>query len=200
MARKRTSKKGRRITRRWSRACRRCSRWFAKLRRAVARRLRPWCPAVEVDLQGRRGRRLRKTIGIVTRSHLTGLGVTPPEHLLVVVQRTVVLEERPLAALMQVFEDGPGRKRHVVFLALRAGEQKVGDEEVVATLRQQLQHIVATELGRVRSMPLAASSVQPEVELSPPMTAQGSTALDELVPSPEVFGSVGGAFPTLAGR
>ncbi len=200
MARKKTNKKGRRITRRWSRACRRCSRWFAKLRRAVARRLRPWRPAVEVDLQGRRGRRLRKTIGIVTRSHLAGLSVTPPEHLLVVVQRTVVLEERPLAALMQVFEDGPGRKRHVVFLALRAGEQKVGDEEVVATLRQQLQHIVATELGTVRSMPLAAARVQPEVELSPPMTAQRSTALDELVPSPEVFGSANGVFPTVTGR
>ena len=200
MARKRTSKKGRRITRRWSRACRRCSRWFAELRRAVTRRLRPWHPAVEVDLQGRRGRRLRKTIGIVTRSHLAGLAVTPPEHLLVVVQRTVVLEERPLAALMQVFEDGPGRKRHVVFLALRAGEQKVGDEEVVATLRQQLQHIVATELGTVRSMPLAASRVQPDLDLVPLMPAQGSTALDELVPSPEVLGSASGVFPTLAGR
>ena len=70
----------------------------------------------------------------------------------------------------------------------------------MATLRQQLQHIVATELGTVRSMPLAAARVQPEVELSPPMTAQRSTALDELVPSPEVFGSANGVFPTVTGR
>src|SRR5690606_26440843 len=106
---------------------------FAALRRWIAARLRPWRPAVAVDVNGSCGRRLRGTIARVTRTHFAALGVTPPGHLLVVVQRTFLDEERPLAALLQVFEDGAVQRRHVLFLALSVDGRQVGDEEVIAT-------------------------------------------------------------------
>lgn len=133
------------------------------VRRVVAARPRPWRPAVAADVSGKRGRRLRRTIARVTRTHFRALGVTPPGHLLVVVQRTVVDEVRPLTALLQVFEDGDRHRRHVLFLALSVDGRQIGDEEVIATLRQQLQRVVADELGTLRlTVPLEpARSRQP---------------------------------------
>ena len=79
--------------------------------------------------------------------------MAPPDHLLVVVQRTVRLEERPLESLLQVFEDAEGHRRHVLFLALTASGRDVDDEELLAMLRQQLQRVVAPQLGTPVSMP-----------------------------------------------
>ena len=93
--------------------------------------------------------------------------MAPPGHLLVVVQRTVVLEERPTESLLQVFEDAGGRRRHVLFLALTAGEREVDDEELVATLRQQLQRVVAPQLGTLLSTPQEPVAVRPESEPTP---------------------------------
>lgn len=79
----------------------RCGRWVTGMRRVLDARLRPWRPAVESNVSGRRRRRLRRAVTRVTREHLDGLGIAPPEHLLGVVQRTVELEERLLASLLQ---------------------------------------------------------------------------------------------------
>lgn len=190
MARRRS--RGRRAAKRlvapFAAAWRWSARQVARLRRALAAHLRPWRPAVAVDVNGSRGRRLRGTIARVTRSHFAALGVTPPEHLLVVVQRTVVEEERPLAALLQVFEDGAGRRRHVLFLALSVGGRQVGDEEVIATLRQQLQRVVADELGTLRlRVPLEPARGRLPAAVVPLRREPEPPPFDEEVPPPEVY-------------
>ncbi len=121
-----------------------------------------WRATVEADVDGRRGRRLRRAITRVTRDHIAGLGVTPPGHLLVAVQRTVELDERPLASLLQVFEDAEGRRRNVLFLALTAGGREMDDGDLLATLRQQLQRVVSGELGTPVSLARAAAETGPE--------------------------------------
>ena len=139
-----------------------CGRRLAKVRRALCER--PWRPTVEADVEGRRGRRLRGAIARVTRDHLGGLGVTPPDHLLVVVQHAVAQGERPVESLLQVFEDGEGRRRHVLFLALTTGGREREDEELLATLRQQLQRVAAPQLGTPVELPgePAPGRVEPE--------------------------------------
>ena len=154
--------------------------------RVVARWIRPWRPVVAADVKGKRGRRLRKEIGRVTRTHFHALGVTPPAHLLVVVQRTVVEEDRPLAALLQVFEDGENRRRHVLFLALSAGGEQVSDEGVLATLRQQLQRVVADELGTLRlSVPLEPARVRTPAVVVPMRQDQEPPPFEDEAPLPE---------------
>ena len=148
-ARKR--KRGRRAAGPASRMGSWCGRRFAAVRRALCER--PWRPTVEADVEGSRGRRLRRAIARVTRDHLHGLGVAPPEHLLVVVQYAVALRERLLESLLEVFEDGEGRRRHVLFLALVAEGRERKDEELLATLRQELQRIAAPQLGTPVEMP-----------------------------------------------
>jgi len=181
-------------TRRWaagialpvSRASAWCRSRIMSTGRVVARWIRPWRPVVAADVSGKRGRRLRKEIGRVTRTHFRALGVTPPGHLLVVVQRTVVEEDRPLAALLQVFEDGEGRRRHVLFLALSAGGEQVSDEGVLATLRQQLQRVVADELGTLRlSVPLEPARVRTPAVVVPMRREQEHPPFDEEAPPPE---------------
>jgi hypothetical protein len=151
-------------------------------------------------VNGKRGRRLRKAIARVTRSHLRALGVTPPGHLLVVVQRTVVEEERPLAALLQVFEGGEGQRRHVLFLALSVAGRQVSDEEVVATLRQQLQRVVADELGTLRlSVALEPARVRPAAALVPIRRGEEMPPFEDEAPPPEAFeGYDDGAFAVAA--
>jgi hypothetical protein len=170
--------------------------------RGFVTRVRPWRPAVAADVNGKRGRRLRKAIARVTRSHLRALGVTPPGHLLVVVQRTVVEEERPLVALLQVFEDGDGRRRQVLFLALSVEGRQVSDEEVVATLRQQLQRVVADELGTLReSVPLEAARARPAAALVPIRRVEEMPPFEDEAPPPEAFeGYDDGAFAVAAER
>ena len=154
--------------------------------RVVVRWIRPWRPVVVADVNGKRGKRLRRTIGRVTRTHFRALGVTPPGHLLVIVQRTVVEEDRPLAALLQVFEDGDGRRRHVLFLALSAGGEQVSDEGVLATLRQQLQRVVSDELGTLRlSVPLEPARMRTPVAVVPLRLEQEPSPFDEEAPPPE---------------
>lgn len=167
-------------------------RWLvtqsSKLRGAVAARLRPWRPAVAADVSGKRGRRLRRTVARVTRTHFRALGVTPPGHLLVVVQRTVVEEEHPLAALLQVFEDGEGHRRHVLFLALSVDGRQVGDEEVIATLRQQLQRVVADELGTLRlAVPLEPARSRPPAAVVPIRREPEPPPFDEEAPPIEAY-------------
>ena len=175
-----------------------CQRRVAGLWRAAASRLRPWRPAVEADVCGKRGRRLRRQVARAARGHLRALGVTPPGHLLVVVQRTVTMEGRPLQALLQVFEDAPGRTRHVLYIALTVGARRSSDEDVVAMLRQQLRHVVASELGAPRPVaveapaePPAAVGVDPAPEPSP---------LDELMLPGATASDRNGAFPADVAR
>lgn len=145
---------------------------------------------------------MRGTVARVTRSHFAALGVTPPAHLLVVVQRTVVEEERPLAALLQVFEDGAGRRRHVLFLALSVEGRQVSDEEVIATLRQQLQRVVGDELGTLRlSVPLEPARARPAAAVVSIRRSQEPPPFEEDVPPPESFESYNdGAFAVAAER
>ena len=143
-----------------------CGRRLQAIGRAISER--PWRPAVEADVEGRRGRRLRRAIARVTREHLDGLGVAPPDHLLVVVQYAVALEERPLPSLLQVFEDEEGRRRHVLFLALVAEGREREDEELLATLRQQLQRVAAPQLGTPVEMPREPAPVRAEPEPEEP--------------------------------
>jgi hypothetical protein len=161
--------------------------WCTARGRALVARFLPWRPVVAADVQGKRGRRLRTEIARVTRTHLRALGVTPPQHLLVVVQRTVVEEGRPLAALLQVFEDGEGRRRHVLFVALSADERQVSNEEVVATLRQQLQRVVGDELGTLRvSVPLEPARTRAGLGRPDP-AGRGAAAVRPRAPPPEAF-------------
>lgn len=128
----------------------RCARWCRTFGiaawRYVVGRCRPWSPAVLVDAKRARARRLRRAIARATRTQFRALGVNPPAHLLVIVQRTVH-EDRPLSALLQVFEDGDGQRRHVLFIALAVNGEPVSDAEVVATLRQQLYRVAGDGLG-----------------------------------------------------
>ena len=146
-------------------------------------------------MDGRQGRRLRRAITRVTRDHLRGLGVAPPGHLLVVVQRTVTLEERPLESLLQVFEDAEGHRRHVLFLALTASGRDVDDEELLATLRQQLQRVVAPQLGTPVSMPRA-----PEPEPAPAEPTPWVGPFEKEASPLEAFEGRNGAFAAAAGR
>lgn len=132
---------------------------------AVNRRLRPWKPVVLVDARGGRARRLRRMVTRATRTQFRALGVAPPAHLLIVVQRTVH-EARPLAALLQVFEDSDGMRRQVLFLALSVDGESLSDGEVVAMLRQQLHQVVAEALGRLT---LSAPCDSPRAHRSAPI-------------------------------
>ncbi len=191
----------RRITRRWNAVRRWCAARSRGVRIAARTRLRPWSPAVEVDVRGRRGRRLRRAITRVTRSHLSALGVTPPAHLLVVVQRTVVLEGQPLAALLQMFEGEGGPRRHLIFLAASTGDRKASCGEVVATLRQQLQRVVAAELGApVGTATVPAAACAAAASSPPPSELPEPTPLEELASSPAAFGGLNGAYRAAADR
>ena len=55
----------------------------------------------------------------------------------------------------------------MLVLALTAGDREVDDEELVATLRQQLQRVVAPQLGTLLSTPQEPASVRPESEPAP---------------------------------
>jgi len=125
--------------------------------RAVICLLRPWKPVVLVDSRRARARRLRRVLSRATRTQFRALGVTPPQHLLIVVQRTVVDGDRPLASLLQVFEQPGGDRRHVLFLALAVGEESMSDGAIVAMLRQQLHEVAGDALGSlVCSVPCTA--------------------------------------------
>lgn len=192
---------GRRLARRWVTARIWCARRSASVARAAGARLRPWRPEVQVDVNGKRGRRLRAAITRVTRSHLRALGVAPPERLLVVVQRTVVLDRTPLTALLQVFEGESGPTRHVLFLATSVGDCKVGSEEVVATLRQQLQRVVAGALGTPTNTATEAPPGEAEAAAAPPPPKpRDPPPLEELAATPTAFGGLNGAFPITADR
>src|SRR5690606_35857580 len=129
------------------------------------------------------------------------LGVTPPAHLLVVVQRTVVEDGRPVAALLEVFEDGEGLRRHVLFLALSVDGRQVSDEEVVATLRQQLQHVAADDLGTLRtSVALAPTPARRAAAVVPLRPAQDMPAFDEDGAPPLEAYEDDGAFAVAAER
>ncbi len=136
------------------------ARWAARIRSAAQRcvtlmkagwsatvhRLRPWKPVVIVDAKHGRARRLRRALVRATRAQFKALGVAPPEHLLVVVQR-VVLSDRPVASLLQVFDGRDGRRRHVLYLAFVVGDDSMSDGAIVSTLRQQLYEGLGCELA-----------------------------------------------------
>ena len=127
-----------------------CERRIAGLGHAAASRLRPWRPAVEADAGGKRGRRLRRVVARVTRSHPRGLGVTPPAHLLVVVQRTVTTEGAPAPGAAAGLRGRGGAHAARPLHRALGGWSPGSDEDVVATLRQQLQQVVAANLGTAR--------------------------------------------------
>ncbi len=169
----------------WGRPRRAASRaWHAAVRgwRTASGRWRPWRPQVAVDLPGRRGRRLRRSVARAAGSHLRALGVRPPAHLLVVVQRTVAAEHRPLQALLEVYENGAGERRHVLFLALAADGRALREGEVIATLRQQLQRVASDELGAL------ALRVAAEPPRARPQSGEGTApfpgGLEEAMPPP----------------
>lgn len=147
------------------------ARWAARMRSAAQRcvtlmkagwsatvhRLRPWKPVVIVDAKHGRARRLRRALVRATRAQFKALGLAPPEHLLVVVQR-VVLSDRPVASLLQVFDGRDGRRRHVLYLAFVVGDDSMSDGAIVSTLRQQLDEVVGEALGPVvRAVPVTAA-------------------------------------------
>ena len=177
-----------------------CGRRLEAMRRTAAATRRPWRPTVEADVDGRRGRRLRRAITRVTRDHLRGLCVTPPGHLLVVVQRTVELDGRPLASLLQVFEDAGGRRRNVLFLALTAGGREMDDGELLATLRQQLQRVVSGELGTPVSLARAAAETGPEEAAAGPEPGEWVGPFEKERSPLEAFEGRNGAFAAAAER
>ncbi|MCY4641032.1 MAG: hypothetical protein OXC94_11915 [Chloroflexi bacterium] len=175
-----------------------CGRRLVAMRRASASWRRPWRPTVKADVDGRRGRRLRRAITRVARDHVRGLCVTPPGHLLVVVQRTVELEGRPLGSLLQVFEEAGGRRRNVLFLALAAGGREVDDGELLATLRQQLQRVVSGELGTPVSLSGAPAEAGPGETAAGPERGEWVGPFERERSPLEAFGGPGGAFAAAA--
>lgn len=102
-----------------------------------------------------------------TRMQFRALGVAPPKHLLIVVQRNVQ-GEGSLAALLQVFESHDGVRRHVLFLALSVGEESMSDGAIVATLRQQLHVVVGDALGSlVSAVPCEPPRKRPSAQVVP---------------------------------
>ena len=169
---RRTRKRKPRLLRRWSERIRRWTGWVAhaviwcyvQLRaawRAAATRLRPSRPVVLVDAKRGRARRLRRMLSRATRAQFRALGVPHPDHLLIVVQRTVEREERQLASLLQVFETEHQVRRHVLFLALTVEGEPMSDGAIVAALRQQLHEVVGEALGAlVCAVPGVRTSTQ----------------------------------------
>ncbi len=155
-----------------------------------------------VDAKRGRARRLCRAIASTTRAQLRALGVTPPAHLLVVVQRTVVEQQRPLAALLQVFEDEASRRRHVLFLALAVDGRQLSDDDVVATLRQQLQRVVSAELGPLAlSVPVEPARTRSSAAIVPLRRSHQASPFDDEGPPPEAFeGYDDGAFAVAAER
>lgn len=176
-------------------ALRRGGRAVRAFATAVRGRCRPWAPTVQVDARRGRARRLRRALRRATRAHVRALGVLPPQHLLIVVQRSVVSEEGALTSLLQVFEDPTGVRRHVLFLALSVGDEPVTDGAVVAQLRQQLHEVVGEALGplvasvgktpahrRAEPVPLHPLAVQPSApgDEPPPPSEWWEPAVDSV--------------------
>ena len=169
---RRTRKRKPRLLRRWSERIRRWTGriahaviWcYMQLRtgwRAAATRLRPWRPVVIVDAKRGRARRLRRILSRATRAQLRALGVPHPDHLLIVVQRTVEQEGHQWPSLLQVFETEHQVRRHVLFLALRVEGEQMSDGAIVAALRQQLHEVVGEALGAlVCAVPGVRTSTQ----------------------------------------
>ncbi len=167
-------------------AMRWCAARAAAGSRVIAGRLRSWRPAVIVDARRSRARRLRRMLNRATRMQFRALGVTPPDHLLIVVQRSI-LGDGPLASLLEVYEDAQGARRHVLFLALTVGEESLSDGAVVATLRQQLHAVVEDALGvRIRAVPAETPQVRRPVSVVPlrPQMPEPPT-FDEEAPPPD---------------
>jgi hypothetical protein len=156
--------------------------------RAVRSRLRPWRPAICVDVEGGDARRLRRMLRRAASDYIRALGVAPPEALLLVVQRVVVQDGRELAALLQVFEDGEGHERTVVFLALSVEGREVDDEELPALLRHELQYALARQLGRLAlCAPLEAERARRAAPVVPTRGEQEPPPYDEAPPPDEEF-------------
>ncbi|MGE3856296.1 MAG: hypothetical protein AB7G21_04985 [Dehalococcoidia bacterium] len=113
-----------------------------------------------VDARHGRARRLRRMLTRTTRTQFRALGVAPPQHLLIVVQR-IVRGERPEASLLQIFDGRDGVRRHVLYLAFLVGEESMSDGEIVATLRQRLYEVVGDALGPMRAVPATAEQPRP---------------------------------------
>ena len=151
--------------------------------RYVVGRCRPWGPAVLVDAKRPRARRLRRAITRATRAQFRALGVTPPPHLLVIAQR-IVHEERPLSALLQVFEDEGGLRRHVLFLALSVQGEPLSDGEVIATLRQQLHRVAGDRLGTLTlTVPVGPPRARPATVT--PIRSVEAPSYEEDAPPPD---------------
>mgnify|MGYP005819201045 CR=1 FL=1 len=173
-----------------------------RIARTVRARLRPWSPVVLVDARRARARRLRRVLRHAARAQFRALGVPPPPHLLVVVQRTVS-DGRPLAALLQVYEDAGGRQRHVLFIALAVDGEPVGDGAIVATLRQQLLHLAGGELGELvhaHAQPARVPDALGEAAASDAIPAGAVVADDEPPPLDDEWLMRNGAVPVAAGR
>ena len=89
----------------------------------------------------------------------------------------------------------------MLFLAASAGDRTLGDGEVVAALRYQLQHVVAAELGA--PVNAAAEPVPGRAgtdPAAPPPGPSEPTPLDELAAAPAAFGGLNGGLPVPAER
>jgi len=156
--------------------------------RTVGGVLRPWNPAVLVDARRGRARRLRRMLRRATRMQFRALGVAPPDHLLIVVQRTVVDDDRPLAALLQVFEQPGGSRRHVLFLALSVGDESVSDGAIVALLRQQLHAVVGDALGSlVCAVPCHAPQLRRPATVVPLRQQEVAAPFDDAPPPDDTW-------------
>ena len=112
----------------------------------------------------------------------------PLEALLLVVQRVVVQDGRELASLLQVFEDGAGRRRTVVFLALSVAGREVDEDELPALLRHQLQHALAGQIGRLTlERPLEPSRERARSAAVVSLRREDAVPPDETPPPDEEF-------------
>jgi len=142
---------------------------------------------VIVDANRRRTRRLRRVVVRTTREQFKALGVAPPQHLLIVVQR-IVQRERPEASLLHVFDGSDGMRRHVLYLALRVGDEPMSTGAIAATLRQRLYDVMGDQLmpvvlagppADVPTRPASVVALRPSVPEPPPFDDDDAPPLDD---------------------
>jgi hypothetical protein len=119
-----------------------------RVRRALGRR----GPRVEVLVADRgRARTLAREIRGTLRALRRGLGPALPDELVVVVQQ-VVRADRPLVGCYDVARRADGGRFVLVRVALSVGPRKLGTDEVLAALADQV--IALAEVGPREVVPL----------------------------------------------
>jgi hypothetical protein len=160
------------------RVCRRLIAGAAATLRRARRALTRRGPRVQVLMTDRaRARAIRREVHAALRALRHALGPAVPDELVVVVQQ-VVRADRPLVGCYEVARRPDGGRFVLVRVALSVGPRKLGTDEVLAALADQVvaladvgpREVVPLELA---APPAAAPSVAAPPEPARPAALQG---------------------------